>query len=305
MSDSSGGKQGRDLGPIGYFSAIILCCIIVGGLTYSLGRENQRRNDTPASYAKAAKADAQSACIDSKGAAAFECIYEKVEAAQEQARGEQDLSAQQKAASAALLSALIAFATLILSGFGVWYVKRTLEATLEAVEDTGKATEAMEKQNRIAEDTAKRQLRAYVSTDDEMVVGFYHGGPAIFSAKIHNRGQTPAYDLKVWSIVTASIENPDTAKIKHRGGFFDQSSAVLGPGQWVIHENGCQGPLNNDSFIGIATGGIYIIFAGIISYKDTFGRRRLSTFKLFHRGDGDITKTKFDLATCGRGNKSN
>ena len=150
MSDGDRGNERPTLGAFGYFAAIVLSCFIVGGLTYGLGRENERRYETPASYAKAAKADAQSACVGREGAAAFECVYEKVEAAQEQARGEQDLSAQQKAANAALLSAFISFATLILSGFGVWYVKRTLEATLEAVEDTGKATDAMLEANRIA-----------------------------------------------------------------------------------------------------------------------------------------------------------
>jgi hypothetical protein len=122
----------------------------VAVLAYASGREDQRRYETPASYAKAAKADAQSACAGREGTAAFECVYEKVEAAQEQARAEQDLSAQQKAANSALLSALIAFFTLILTGVGVWYIKRTLEATLKAVEDTSEATDAMREANRMA-----------------------------------------------------------------------------------------------------------------------------------------------------------
>jgi hypothetical protein len=149
------------LGAFGYFAAIVLCCFIVGILTYGQGRENERRHQAPASYAKAAMADAQNACVGREGTAAFECIYEKVEAAQEQARGEQDLSAQQKAANAALISAIVAFFTLILSGVGVWYVRGTLRATLKAVEDTGKATEAMLEANRIAR-SGKRPIMTLV-----------------------------------------------------------------------------------------------------------------------------------------------
>lgn len=125
---------------------------------------------------------------------------------------------------------LMFFATLFtiaVTAVGVWLVKRTLDATLEAVEDTGKATDAMIEANKIAElanararDASiaaekkeieaaaerrageRRQLRAYV--DFEQVTWtmvqkrrepdiVYRG--VLVSLK--NYGQTPADELTV------------------------------------------------------------------------------------------------------------
>lgn len=240
MHDGDRSNEPATLGAFGYFSAIVLCCLIVGGLTYDLGRENERRYETPASYAKAAKADAQSACVGREGSAAFECIYEKVEAAQEQARGEQDLSAQQKAANSALISALVAFATLILTGVGVWYVKRTLEATLKAVEDTGKATSAMERQNEIAIKSMGTS-RAWITPtginyhflDSCTVDGVFIGNTIAVNANWINSGGSPAIKCAVIRAYKMfPIGTPkDRQIVPIEMPRFDDMSTVVGPNQ--------------------------------------------------------------------------
>lgn len=170
MSDGNRGQGNPHLGAYGVALAIVLCTIITGILSYSSGRESERRNHAPASYSRAAKQDAERACVGMDSGTAFECIYEKVEASQEQARGEQDLSAQQRAASAAMISAIIALLTLGATGMGVWYVKRTLDATLEAVKDTSKATVAMNDANEIA----KAAQRPWVSIEvSPKIMGAY------------------------------------------------------------------------------------------------------------------------------------
>lgn len=133
------GQGSPHLGGYGVLLAIIFCTVIAGILSYSSGRESERRNNAPASYSRAAKQDAERACVGMEAGAAFECIYEKVEASQDQARGEQDLSAQQRSAFAAIFSVLISLFTLIATGIGVWYVKRTLDATLVAVNGASEA----------------------------------------------------------------------------------------------------------------------------------------------------------------------
>jgi hypothetical protein len=203
--DSSNGinrfEKNPNLGYFGIITAFILCCLIVGYLTYISGIQGERRDKTPASYSQAAKEDAYAACVEIKGNAAFECIYEKVETSQDQARGEQDLDAQQRAAFAALTSAFIAFLTLILSGFGVWFVKRTLDATLRAVEDTGKATKAMQDANQLAKESSQMQLRAYVSIKTFATPSIHQLGLVGYNASIKavNHGQTPAIDIEQWS----------------------------------------------------------------------------------------------------------
>ena len=102
--------------------AVLGTTIVLYALGVLNGRETERRERTPTSYSQAAKADAQSACAGSEPSAVFECVYERVEASQEQARGEQDLTAQQRAATSALASAAIALFTLIITKALKWMV---------------------------------------------------------------------------------------------------------------------------------------------------------------------------------------
>jgi hypothetical protein len=197
MSDGDRGSEPATLGAFGYFSAIALCCIIVAGLAYNFGRQDERRYETPAAYAQAAKADAQRACVNRE--AAFECIYEKVEASQEQARSEQDLTAQQVAANSAFMSAIIAFFTFIITGIGAWLIRETLIATQSAVKEAEKATtaarDAVDETTRIGE----AQIRAYLQITNA-TMHLTRGDPGLvdqrfkprLSIDVKNFGQSPA-----------------------------------------------------------------------------------------------------------------
>jgi hypothetical protein len=150
----SGNDRGERLAPVDWVFPVIgllLAISIAWGVGYLQSRETERRYHTPRSYQESAKTNAQRACVGREPAAMFECVNEHVEASRQASNTEQDLSAQQRAASSALAAAAIAFAALIVTVIGVWFVKRTLEATLEAVRDTSIATKAMIRQNEIAE----------------------------------------------------------------------------------------------------------------------------------------------------------
>ena len=90
-----------------------------------------------------------------------ECITEIVKSERESQRSESDLAAQWKAADWVLWAGAIAGAQLIATLVGLYYVKGTLDATLEAVEDTGKATNAMLKQTELVE----REQRPWVTIE--------------------------------------------------------------------------------------------------------------------------------------------
>ena len=137
---------------------IVLALILAWGIGWLQASEEQKRQKAPAAYAEAAKKDAEASCVGTDPRAVFECVNEKTKSAYQTAHDEQDLSAQQRAASSALVTAVLSFIALVLSGVGVWYVKRTLDATLKAVEDTGNATNAMLRQTELAE----REQRPWV-----------------------------------------------------------------------------------------------------------------------------------------------
>ena len=70
----------------------------------------------------------------------------------------EDLVAQQDMVFWAMLMFFATLATVAITAIGVWFVKRTLDATLKAVEDTGHATDAMIRANDIAENAQRPWL---------------------------------------------------------------------------------------------------------------------------------------------------
>lgn len=270
MSDRDRGSEPATLGAFGYFSAIALCCIIVGGLAYNFGRQDERRYETPASYAKAAKADAQRACAEREKATAFECIYEKVQASQEQARGEEDLRAQQKASNAALLSTIISFLALFVTGAGVLFVKRTLTATLEVVEDTGKATIAVQEANEIAREGMEKQSRAYVYPDGPFpAIRQDHTNQNVewgFAVNWKNSGNTPALSesMLIWVEVVDGVLPMDFQFDRTAD---DHVSAVFGPNMAL---SSVYAWVSADDIKKVFAGEKTLYLWGWVKYRDVF-----------------------------------
>ena len=170
---------------------IVIALLLAVGLGWLDGREAERRYQSPHRHAESAKANAKRACEGTEPEAVFECVYEKVEASENTAQTEQDLSAQQRAATSALASAIVALFTLVATIVGVWFVKRTLDATLEAVQDTSEATEAMRAANQIAHLGVRPWLKLESLNVRSLVL---IGDEAEFTieALFRNIGKTPA-----------------------------------------------------------------------------------------------------------------
>lgn len=211
MSESNRGGHSEALSLLA-LAGLLIAAFLTWGLGYIQGGEAERRQETPAAYSQAAKTDAQRSCAGREIAAVFECIYEKVEAAQEQARGEQDLSAQQRAASAALASAAVALLTLIVTGIGVWFVKRTLDATLKAVEDTSEATRAMQEANRIASRVSVAELRPYLFVENVEVTQVRTGDPE----DPPEGGEEEGVPIKGWLSAVAVVHLRNFGKVPAR-----------------------------------------------------------------------------------------
>jgi len=226
-------------------------------------------------------------------------------ATDDQNQDDRELAAQEAMALWAFWMFTAAVATFGVTSAGTYLIWRQVRLTREAVEDTGKATKAMERQNVIAEDTARRQLRAYIGIEDEEITDFRIGGKGRFSCKIYNRGQTPAYDVRVWSSVIGTYKSPDLEKVRIKKPRHI-SNVVLGPGQWVLHYSTAEDSITEDVYVEICSGRMKMIFAGIITYRDAFHRRRITTFKTWISGDGKtMLPNEHDLYAALKGNKSN
>lgn len=115
-------------------------------------------------------------------------------------RSERDLIVQREMAEWAFFMLITAAVSLVITTIGVYYVALTFRETRRMVEEAAKGTkaaitaaEAAEYSSSIAQDTAKRQLRAYVSieVDDQKDPIIRMEGIRIW-LKAVNRGQTPA-----------------------------------------------------------------------------------------------------------------
>ncbi len=175
------------------------------GMGYLQARETERREQRPTQYAQSAKEDAQSACVNAAPERVVECVYDKIEAGREQAKAEQDLSAQQRAASSGLASAVISAVTLLVSVAGLWALLRTIrqgDAGLAAAVDA----------NGITRDSMETDQRAWL--DVNLVDGSdslqWESERCRYLApiRIENLGNTPALDITVHTEIYFGGDSP-------------------------------------------------------------------------------------------------
>src|ERR1700730_2588133 len=74
---------------------------------------------------------------------------------------------------------LVAIGTLALAAFALWQLSLLRES------------------NDISRETAKKQLRAYVSVFSAQIAGIREAGPVKVRVTVKNSGQTPAYETKI------------------------------------------------------------------------------------------------------------
>lgn len=132
MSGSDRSERSSAIEGVWFVLIVVICCVIVGGVSYSQGRESERRDDARHTHAESAKAAAKSGCVSSDPVAVFECVYDKVEASEETARSEQDLDAQQSMAFWAFAMTFASIAMAVISGVALIYLRDTFRETRSA-----------------------------------------------------------------------------------------------------------------------------------------------------------------------------
>ena len=218
-----------------------------------------------------------------------------------------DLAAQEAMAVWAFWMMVAAFASVIVTTIGTIFLYNQIILTREAVKDTGDATKAMLEANSIARDGNERQLRANLSFRDIEVVGFLKGNRPQFKAVLWNAGQTPAYNVRQWSSAWPCEGQPSEHKIRFPKDI--KSVSVIGPAQRVHIQNGGereapQGVLD-EMIEWVISGQGTMVFAGVLTYRDAFGKRRISTFKCYINQQHLDQRGSARLASCLKGNVEN
>jgi len=189
-------------------------------------------------------------------------------------REQQDLQAQQDMAFWAMLMVFAAVATVIITAIGVWLVRQTLKATLLAVEDTGKATEAMLESNKIARETGRKQVRAYIGIESITLDDGEDFNIPRFIIEIKNNGVSPA-----------NIKNLDV-KIIWLG---DKATPIYTFDRKIDFRCHAASPMNlpidMESGIKKCEGVGFFVLSGLISYEDIFKDKHVEEF-YFRTGGG-------------------
>ncbi len=184
--------------------------------------------------------------------------------------------------------------------FWTWKeTRRTANAAFHAVEETREA-------NRIARDTAQRQLRAYVNVTRVGMLPFEAGKVPAFLVEMLNTGQTPAKHLMLVSQPFPRAATQKRAYIRFKRLTGEGSRLVLAPNKPWPHFNPMLSPLNEEQVTNFASGVFKMCFAGVISYRDIFGKRHLTTFKAeYDPKTATVEDGIVNFSVCKDGNYSN
>jgi hypothetical protein len=167
-----------------------------------------------------------------------------------------------------------ALATIAIAGFTL-----TLKGATDRLWDAG------ERQRELAEDTAERQLRAYVHIvgKDFLIQGEEHER-FVNQFSVLNAGQTPAYKLRIDS-VTKPLPRPlpDDFDFSFMPEGRNRSVTMVGPGRNMGHDSLADTILTPAEMIRIksADSGVRLYSFGTIRYEDCFGKPRFTNFCYF------------------------
>ncbi|MES2444651.1 MAG: hypothetical protein V4574_17640 [Pseudomonadota bacterium] len=157
----------------------------------SSGRHEQRVYDANERHSRDSIAQIRQVCSAKQPADQAQCVREFIGAEREAKHNESDLAAQWKAADWVMWAGVLAGVQLLISAIGLY-------ALLETIKQGRRALKRARKANRISEDTAKRQLRAYLIYRRLVFTPVFNiSSRSLTKVKItamfENRGQTPAF----------------------------------------------------------------------------------------------------------------
>lgn len=183
------------------------------------------------------------------------------------------------------LMALWAFLQLILTGIGIWFIRKTLIETETAVVEAGKATkaaqDAVEETRRIGE----AQVRAYlhVKPEGEVIVTqpvFTSFGGII----VANSGQSPAFNARVEAVFMAEDHTRlDNSHVTH--GCLSRRETIPAAGEATI--NFFWDSVGPDVVSAMVAETNQMHLQGHIKWEDVFGKTQSIPFHLTGASDPD------------------
>ena len=134
-----------------------------------------------------------------------------------------------------------------------------------------------------ADDTARRQLRAYISVVKAFQVDNHD--LTAYATNIRNSGQTPAYAIKCWRGIGIQ-KHPLTSRLSPPAGHTPDTDVVLGNGAELGFNDEIRPQFSPREMGNVKTGKAAIYVWGRIEYLDCFERKHFTDFCLFQTEPG-------------------
>jgi len=162
-----------------------------------------------------------------------------------------------------------------------------------------RATAAAVESNNIARDTAKQELRAYISIKDAWIDPA-DGGTPVAKLRIRNGGHTPAYNLRHMMTVMVGETKLDSRPPKN----LRRPKCDVGPDQHLMLYLSFPW-LNAEQQNLFRHRALPMFVGGTIHYDDAFGKHRYTRFRLYLETGPDVNPERLSLIPCHKGNRSN
>lgn len=192
---------------------------------------------------------------------------------------------------------IAAFAAIGSVGVSIWAVR----LVRESLGETRKATKAAINSNRIAQQAAQQQLRAYINVVEAKVV-FVEGNRPIFQVILKNGGATPAYECI--SRIQAFIRNiPLKTALEFTNEIQVKQTGVVGPSHPYHLRLTGDNSVGDDLIAAIKTQKKAIFVIGDIHYRDIFSEDRHTEFVVV-LDDMTYADSNHQLSVWDKGNRA-
>ena len=185
-------------------------------------------------------------------------------------------------------------------GVSVWAVcllKKTLDATKNAVEQAREGTQAANAAVEVTERTAKAQLRAYVHIEQVWREPTEYAPKDLVAVKIRNSGQSFAFDVSVRSRFFWTADRHAAQFPADHQEMSKTPKSVIGPN--AIQTISAYVPHDHAGYAKFLRGDGCIFIYGRVTYKDIFGEEHWSDFRLWN-DDQPIAS----FSNCAEGNSA-
>ena len=247
--------------------AVVLASVLGIGLTLAYQSHQLTTQNRVASRADIRATETEQRisvhCVGPDEASRSLCAEDIRNAAEDAARSERDLAAQELMAQWALSTALTGLAGLLVTIVGIFYVRKTLEQSISATKAAYDAIAVTEKMGRL-------QTQAYLSfsgTDPLFVVS--EGSPVSLTvrAKFRNTGQSPG--SIVYGFCQVYFLTDLNVAFHYREQRYNQyrMKLIIGPGEerWIYTPN-----IPIEQISGAIGDGRMLVIVGYIEFTDVF-----------------------------------